>query len=141
MDSKTIKVEITDGGKKKKFVVHLFSAMDGLSFIDTLIATMGDVMALRSGTGKKISIKPLLKDLLPLATYMSDDWQTPVATLSEDTINNYFENPLAVIELGKKILDHQMVFMKESEVFQNLMGELKNSFNLPTSDSATQSEI
>ena len=141
MDSKIIRVEITDGGKKKKFVVHLFSAMDGLSFIDTLIATVGDVMALRNGNGKKISIKPLLKDLLPLATYMSDDWQTPIATLSEDTINNYFENPLAVLELGKKILDHQMVFMSESETFQRLMDGLKSSFNIQTSDSTTQLEI
>ena len=138
MDSKVLKVEITDGGIKKHFAVRLFQALEGLTFIDTLIATMGDVMALRNGTSKKISIKPLLKDLLPLATYMSDDWQTPIATLSEDTINNYFENPLAVLELGRKILDHQMVFMKESETFQSLTGALKNSFNMPISDSVTQ---
>lgn len=138
MDSKTIKVEIMDGGKKKKFVVHLFNALDGLEFIDTLIATVGDVMALRNGVSKKVSIRPLLKDLLPLATYMSDDWQTPLGTLSEETINTYFENPLAVIELGKKILDHQMVFMKESETFQGLTDAFKNSFNMPISDSVTQ---
>lgn len=138
MDSKTIKVEIMDGGKKKKFVVHLFNALDGLEFIDTLIATVGDVMALRNGVGKKVSIKPLLKDLLPLATYMSDDWQTVIAPLSEETINNYFENPLAVLELGKKILDHQMVFMKESETFQGLTNAFKNSFNTPISGSVTQ---
>ena len=138
MDSKVLKVEITDGGIKKHFAVRLFQALEGLTFIDTLIATMGDMMALRQGTGKKVSIQPLLKDLLPLATYMSDDWQTVVATLSEDTINNYFENPLAVLELGKKILDHQMVFMKESETFRNLMAGLRSSFNMPISDSVTQ---
>jgi translation initiation factor RLI1 len=138
MDSKTIRVEIMDGGKKKKFVVHLFNALDGLEFIDTLIATVGDVMALRNGVGKKVSIKPLLKDLLPLATYMSDDWQTVIAPLSEETINNYFENPLAVLELGKKILDHQMVFMKESETFQGLTDAFKNSFSTPISGSVTQ---
>ncbi len=133
MDSKIKKVEIKDSGAIKYFTIRLFNPIEGLDFIDRLISTL-------AGDMSKISIRPLLKDLLPLATMTSPDGEK-IMDLTYDKVNNVFENPLSVLELGIAILEHQMVFMKESEAFRQYLKPVQSMFNMPTSDSATRSAI
>lgn len=127
--SKIIKVEIKDAGNIKTFQVRLFGALEGLNFLDKLVAN-----------GEKFSIKTLAVDLLPLASIVAPDGHV-IDNLSIDKVDSYFENPLAVFELCYKILSHQMVFTKESKVFQKLIPDLSNIWNTEALDSQTKSEI
>lgn len=124
---KVIKVEIKDMDKTLKFNVRLFNAMEGLDFIDKRIAE------------KSRSIKECLKDLLPLATLMDSSGTNSVAEMSLENSASYFESPLAPIELGIKILEHQMVFMKSSEIFRPYVSILEKMYRLPISESQTSS--
>lgn len=113
--------------KALKFNIRLFNAMEGLDFIDKRIAE------------KSRSIKECLKDLLPLATLMDSSGTNPVAEMSLENSASYFESPLAPIELGIKILEHQMVFMKSSEIFRPYVSILEKMYRLPISESQTSS--
>jgi len=132
MMEKIKKVEIKDCGEVKHFAVRLFDPLAGLDFIDRVIALL-------AGDKSKISVRPLLGDLLPLATLVGADGTTKVADMSLDKVNTYFQNPLSVVELGIKIFEHQMVFMNESETFQQFAAALRGTFRMPISDSATPS--
>lgn len=120
---KVIKVTIKDMGTDKNFSVRLFGAMEGIDFVESLMTL-----------DKGISVKAVLADLLPLATLL-DGTGGPGITMSFGTIDTYFESPLAPLELGMKILEHQMVFMNESEVFRKFSGRVQHLFNMQTSDS------
>lgn len=124
---KVVKIEIKDMDKALKFNIRLFNAMEGLDFIDKRIAE------------KSRSIKECLKDLLPLATLMDSSGTNPVAEMSLENSASYFESPLAPIELGIKILEHQMVFMKSSEIFRPYVSILEKMYRLPISESQTSS--
>lgn len=124
---KVVKIEIKDMDKALKFNIRLFNAMEGLDFIDKRIAE------------KSRSIKECLKDLLPLATLMDSSGTKPVAEMSLENSASYFESPLAPIELGIKILEHQMVFMKSSEIFRPYVSILEKMYRLPISESQTSS--
>lgn len=124
---KVVKIEIKDMDKALKFNIRLFNAMEGLDFIDKRIAE------------KSRSIKECLKDLLPLATLMDSSGKNPVAEMSLENSASYFESPLAPIELGIKILEHQMVFMKSSEIFRPYVSILEKMYRLPISESQTSS--
>ena len=124
---KVDKIEIKDMDKALKFNIRLFNAMEGLDFIDKRIAE------------KSRSIKECLKDLLPLATLMDSSGTNPVAEMSLENSASYFESPLAPIELGIKILEHQMVFMKSSEIFRPYVSILEKMYRLPISESQTSS--
>ena len=118
------KITIKDlDGQKLTFSVRLFDALDGIDFVDRYVSS------------KDKSIKPFLTDLLPLATLLDASGQTAVDTMSLEKVNTYFQNPLAVIELGLAILEHQKVFMKESEVFRPFLAILAQKSTLPISDS------
>ena len=107
------KITIKDlDGQKLTFSVRLFDALDGIDFVDRYVSS------------KDKSIKPFLADLLPLATLLDASGQNAVDTMSLEKVNTYFQNPLAVIELGLAILEHQKVFMKESEVFRPFLAIL-----------------
>ena len=120
---KVITVKIKDNGTDKSFFVRPFNAMEGIEFMDTLV----NQLATMNSNG--ISIKNLMSGLLPLATLAGSEIQ-----MSLDTVDTYFENPYAPIELAYKTLKHQMGFMKESEVFQPLTKPLEALLNIPTSD-------
>jgi hypothetical protein len=124
---KVVKIEIKDMDKALKFNIRLFNAMEGLDFIDKRIAE------------KSRSIKECLKDLLPLATLMDSSGTNSVAEMSLENSASYFESPLAPIELGIKILEHQMVFMKSSEIFRPYVSILEKMYRLPISESQTSS--
>lgn len=124
---KVVKIEIKDMDKALKFNIRLFNAMEGLDFIDKRIVE------------KSRSIKECLKDLLPLATLMDSSGTNPVAEMSLENSASYFESPLAPIELGIKILEHQMVFMKSSEIFRPYVSILEKMYRLPISESQTSS--
>jgi hypothetical protein len=124
---KVVKIEIKDMDKALKFNIRLFNAMEGLDFIDKRIAE------------KSRSIKECLKDLLPLATLMDSSGTNAVAEMSLENSASYFESPLAPIELGIKILEHQMVFMKSSEIFRPYVSILEKMYRLPISESQTSS--
>lgn len=124
---KVIKVEIKDMDKTLKFNVRLFNAIEGLDFLDRRIAE------------KSRSIKECLKDLLPLATLTDTGGNTPVAEMSLENAGSYFESPLAPVELGIKILEHQMVFMKSSEIFRPYVAVLEKMYRLPISEKVTSS--
>lgn len=126
MENKIIRVEITDGGSKKTFSVRLFGALEGIQFLDGIVA---------SGQGVKIS--DIIKDLLPLASLVDQEGKV-IDTMSVSKIDTYFENPLSALELAYKIFEHQMVFMNESEIFRPLIPAVKSIFKLPISDSVTQ---
>lgn len=132
MIEKIKKVEIKDCGEVKHFAIRLFDPLAGLDFIDRVIGLM-------AGDKSKISVRPLLGDLLPLATLVGADGTTKIADMSLDKANTYFQNPLAVLELGMKIFEHQMVFMNESEIFRPFAETLRGTLGMPTSDSATPS--
>ena len=117
-------VTIKDMENRKHFKIKLFAAMEGLDFIDHIAGLLRG--------GEKISIKPFLKDLLPLATLIEEQTGQPVQQMSLDTAGVMFENPLAILELGKEILDHQMVFMQGSAIFQKLPEQVQNLFRAPT---------
>lgn len=132
MIEKIKKVEIKDCGEIKYFTIRLFDPLAGLDFIDRLIGLL-------AGDKSKISIRPLLGDLLPLATMVGADGTTKIADMSLDKVNTYFQNPLSILDLGMKILEHQMVFMNESETFRPFAATLRGTLGMPTSDSATPS--
>lgn len=118
------KITIKDlDGQKLTFSVRLFDALDGIDFVDRYVSS------------KDKSIKPFLADLLPLATLLDASGQNAVDTMSLEKANTYFQNPLAVIELGLAILEHQKVFMKESEVFRPFLAILEKKSAFPISDS------
>lgn len=138
MDSKIKHVKIKDGGNVKEFTVRLFGALEGIDFIDKFLGDMAQFI--KGGANiQGLSIRKFMADLLPLATLVGPDGQ-PVDTMSMDKLDNYFENPLAPIELAMKILEHQMVFTNESEVFQQFKNTVQNMSTTKTSDSVTQSE-
>ncbi len=111
-------VEIKDMGEIKKFRIRLFNAMEGLDFIDKFMSTFkGDA---------SISLKPFLKDLLPLAYLLSEDKEA--MALSYDTATVTFKSPLAILDLAKEILEFQMVFTKDSAIFQMLPNTAQNWF-------------
>lgn len=126
MENKIIKVEIMDGGSKKTFSVRLFQAMEGIQFLDGLVAA-----------GQAVKISDLIKDLLPLASLVDPDGKV-IDEMSVSKIDTYFQNPLSALELAYKVLEHQMVFMNESEIFRPLIPAVKSMFKLPISDSVTQ---
>lgn len=132
MIEKIKKVEIKDCGEVKHFAIRLFDPLAGLDFIDRVIATL-------SGDKGKLSVRPLLGDLLPLATLVGSDGTTKIADMAVDKVNTYFQNPLSVLDLGMKIFEHQMVFMNESETFRPFAATLRSTLGMPTSDSATPS--
>lgn len=138
MDSKIKHVKIKDGGNVKEFTIRLFGVLEGLEFIDKFL---GDIAQFVKGGANTqgISIRKIMGDLLPLATLVGPDGQ-PIDTMSLDKLENYFENPLSAIELSMDILEHQMVFMNESEQFRKYLKDAQSLFNIQTSDSATQSE-
>lgn len=118
------KITIKDLDEQKlTFSVRLFDALDGIDFVDRYVSS------------KDKSIKPFLTDLLPLATLLDASGQTAVDTMSLEKVNTYFQNPLAVIELGLAILEHQKVFMRESEVFRPFLAILEKKSAFPISDS------
>lgn len=119
---KVIKVQIKDFENTVHFQIRLFDVMEGLDFIDRHMVT------------KDRSIKAFLKDLLPLATLLNTQGTEPVAVMSVETVSSYFQNPLAVLELGIKILEHQMVFMKESEIFREYAEAAAKLLRLQISD-------
>lgn len=121
---KTKKVTVKDiDGKTQRFLIRLFDVEKGLDFIDRYI------------TSENKSIKPFLADLLPLATLLDATGVNEVDVMSLDKAKVYFENPFAVIELGLEILEHQKVFMKESEVFQPFLALLERKSASLTSGS------
>jgi hypothetical protein len=126
MDKKVIQVTIKDGGKDKLFSVRLFGALEGMDFLDRLMAQ-----------GNSFSIKAIAGDLLPLASLVAPDGKV-IDTMSLSKVDTYFENPLSVIELAHAIFKHQMVFMNESETFRKLIPTVENMFNMPSSDSVTK---
>jgi hypothetical protein len=126
MDKKVIQVTIKDGGNDKTFSIRLFGALEGMDFLDRLMAQ-----------GNSFSIKAIAGDLLPLASLVAPDGKV-IDTMSLSKVDTYFENPLSVIELAHAIFKHQMVFMNESETFRKLIPTVENMFNMPSSDSVTK---
>lgn len=138
MESKVKHVKIKDGGNVKEFTIRLFGALEGIDFLDEFLGDMAQFVKGGAGT-KSISIKRVMGRLLPLASILGGDGK-PLDTLSIEKIDNYFENPLAAVELAMDILEHQMVFMNESEQFRQYLNVAKAMFAIPTSDSATTSD-
>lgn len=123
---KTKVVKINDLNGVKIFQIRLFDALTGLDFLDEFIATIDS---------QKKSIKPLLKDLLPLATQMDASGTRPVQPMSLDIAGSMIESPLAIVELGLAILDFQQVFMDCSPRFRQFKSILQNMFPAQTSES------
>lgn len=119
---KVIKVQIKDMENKLHFQIRLFDVMEGVDFLDRHMAS------------KERSVKAFLKDVLPLSTLLDTQGINPVAQMSIEAIGSYFQNPLAVVELGIKILEHQMVFMKDSEIFREYAAAVAKLLHLPISE-------
>lgn len=126
--SHTKDITIKDMNNQLRFRIRLFGAEEGLDFLDKVID------AYKGG----LSIKPFLGDLLPLASMLDVAGKQVVKdSLTPEDCYALMQNPLAIIELGVEILKFQEVFMKDSKVFQGLMGKVGNIWNTPTSESAT----
>lgn len=124
---KVTKVQIKDLEGVQHFQIRLFDVMEGLAFLDRFVAS------------KERSINGFLKDLLPLATLLDTQGTTPVTALSFENVGTYFESPIAVLELGIKILEHQMVFMKSSEIFREYVAQVEKLLPMKISEKVTQS--
>ena len=122
---KTKIVEIQDLNKVLKFRIRLFKAGEGLDFMDKLVTLFSDKL--------QFSIKPYLRDLLPLATMIVEDGSDGVQMSLEKAIS-MFESPLAIIDLAKEILELQQVFTENSVVFRLLPNGLQNVFQPKTSE-------
>ena len=114
------RIEIMDMGVKKHFQIRLFKALEGLDFIDKLASVFKN--------NENFSIKPFIKDLLPLASLINQTTGEIVQDLTWETAGALFESPMAIIDLAKEILDHQMVFTKDSAIFQAFPKQVKNMF-------------
>lgn len=119
---KVIKTQIKDLEAVHHFQIRLFDVMEGLAFLDRVVAS------------KERSINSFLRDILPLATLMDTQGTNPVTPMSFDNVGTYFENPLSVLELGIKVLEHQMVFMKNSEIFREYVARVEALLHLKISE-------
>lgn len=119
---KVIKVQIKDLENTVHFQIRLFEVMEGIDFLDRHMAA------------KERSVKAFLKDILPLATLLDAQGDNPVTSMTLENVGSYFQNPLSVMELGIKILEHQMVFMKESETFREYAAAVAKLLHLQISD-------
>ncbi|MFV0627046.1 MAG: hypothetical protein ACK5N8_06845 [Alphaproteobacteria bacterium] len=122
------KVVIDDMGNKKYFTIGLFKALQGLEFFDKAIE---DIM---SGSFNRIATK-YLRDLLPLSVMTDPTGEKAVQQMSIEIVDTLFENPMSVVELGMEILEHQKVFMKDSEIFQKLKSIVPHLSTIKTSGS------
>lgn len=118
----TKKFTIKDMDTEKHFNVRLFSAMEGLDFFDKIVGTLKNQ--------ETLSVKPFLKDLLPLATLLDTNGDKPLRPLDLQSCDNLFKNPLAVIQLGIEIMEFQMVFMNDSDLFRPFKEVLQGSLNI-----------
>lgn len=120
----TKKVCIKDFENKHYFLINLFSAEKGLDFIDNLRTNF---------KGGSINIKPLLDDLLPLASLMDANGDKIVKdSVTRQDCYGLFKNPLSIIELGTDIFEFQMVFLENSEAFRPLAKSLRDILNIRT---------
>lgn len=123
-------ITIKDMDNKLHFRIRLFDAEKGLDFIDNYLA--------QSKEGK-VSVKPYLNDLLPLASMLDTNGHQIVKEgLTLQDCYGFFQNPLSVIELGIEILKFQQVFMQNSEMFQPLTTMLSGMWNTRLSGLQTQ---
>lgn len=126
----TKKVCIKDFGNSNYFLINLFNAEKGLDFIDNLKNNF------KGGT---INIKPLLDDLLPLASLMDANGEKIVKeSVTRQDCYALFKNPLSILELGTDIFEFQMVFLENSEAFRPLASTLRGILNIPTLESKTK---
>lgn len=126
----TKKVCIEDFENKFYFMIHLFDTERGLDFIDNLR---------KNFAGGSINIKPLLDDLLPLASLLDANGEQVVKeSVTRRDLYAMFKNPLSVLELGTDIFEFQMVFLENSKAFQPLAKTLRGLFNIPTLESETK---
>lgn len=115
------RVEIKDIDNTLYFNIRLFGVEDGLDFLDKLASVIRN---------KDFSIKPFLSDLLPLASLLDARGDKVVKDgLTIEDCYSIFQNPLAVVELGTAILEHQKVFMENSKLFRPLMKTLDGIWN------------
>ncbi len=121
MESSTKDIVIDDMGNKHHFRIKLFDAEKGLDFVDLYLNTMKNIQG-----ASQVSIKPFLKDLIPLAALMDVNGSQVVnSQLDLPTCYSIFQNPLSILELGLEIMKFQEVFIKSSKAFQPLMNKLK----------------
>lgn len=108
-------IKINDMGTDKYFKVRLFSALEGLDFFDRVLSLLEK--------DKTLSVRPFLGDLLNVCAAMDGTGERiliPFGSLNVEQACNLLENPIAVLELGTEILQHQQVFTKDSELFRKL---------------------
>ena len=121
MESSTKDIVIDDMGNKHHFRIRLFDAEKGLDFVDLYLNTMKNM-----GGASQVSIKPFLKDLIPLAAMLDVNGSQVVnPQLDLPTCYSIFQNPLSILELGLEIMGFQEVFIQNSKAFQPLMSKLK----------------
>ena len=124
-------IVIKDLEKEHHFRIRLFDAEAGLDFIDSAVGRIKD----------KISLKPFLKDLLPLASLLDVTGSKVVKdSMTLQDCYSIFQNPVSILELGFEILKYQEVFLQDSEMFQPLTKTLQGLWNTKISESETQSE-
>lgn len=126
----TKKIEINDFDRKLYFKIRLFGVEEGLDYVDRLAGTIKE---------KSFSVKPHLRELLPLASAMDIRGDKVVKEeISLEDCYATFQNPLAVIELGMRILEFQSVFMESSELFRPYLKILQSFLNTQISASETK---
>lgn len=125
--TKVVKIHDLDGDKI--FQIKLFDALTGLDFLDEFLEMINS---------PKKSIKPLLKDLLPLATLMDTSGTKPVQPMSLEIAGSMIQSPIAIVELGLAILEFQEVFMDCSLKFRQFKSILQNLFPADNSTSTQQ---
>lgn len=122
-ESKTISIK--DLENTINFRIKLFSALEGLDFLDEVLKTFN--------SNNNFSIKPYLSDLLKLACPL-DDKGNPMFenNFNLELAGSILRSPLSILELGMKVFEFQMVFMRSSEQFQSLTQKVENLFHTQT---------
>ena len=120
-ESKTISIK--DLENTINFRIKLFSALEGLDFLDEVLKTFN--------SNNNFSIKPYLSDLLKLACPINDNGQPMFDNdFNLSLADSIFKNPLSLIELAQEVFDFQQVFIKSSSKYHDLMNILQNKLNI-----------
>lgn len=131
---KTNIVKIKDLSGDKFFMVRAMNVLEGIELMDKIAGSVQDW-----SSGKHISIKDYLNDLIPLAMPM-DANGVKVVWDGKFTLNDacgMFENPVALMELAKEVLTIQQGFFEQYPLFQQLMNQAKGLFNTQSSELTT----
>lgn len=125
---KTKIIKIKDLENEFVFQIRLFQSEEGFGFVDK---------AIRSKDGFQIS--QYVDDLLPLVSMMDSEGKNVVKNgLTKKDCFAMFQNPLTIFDLAMDVMEFQMVFLKDSKLFQHITPTLQSLWTTNSLESETK---